>query len=867
MPTITAECALKTKLQGDEQDYRVLKFSPRLSRAYFERVYTQLAVGELPFDTSNDLLQKPPWVTAGPIRDQLGNLYIALVCQTYTERLDKRGRPVTTLCCICVPYSEWSATPVGLLPIYKEIQPYDLDSAPEQITLTLKPVEQYLTTIEVAIKRMTYERLATIAALLLDGPVALRFNSKDPPNELERLGIFDALISLLPFGCRADLAVSTWMQSATLHQIRLGLSNEGLPFSKFDSTLLRPGSRAARYYNQLTALKERHGTLKLITFLASQVRTQRFDTPEPIFDTLRSFDPAHFVLQDVRGGTAVPAEIAHILRDRTLLQNLTPDERFELQRCLLKTPSQEQLALVRSAWDDALWPDLCALGQRSLEQPTEKAMPVLTELATFARERQYLSIFLGGLLDYAAQAPTSAAPRTVVTLLHKLLDRLGPDLGDVQMSEILRNKLVMRPSLLYAFLFQSEKCGRVKEGLAWLGPKLRTPGVILFAATCGLSPNDDPPLPPLRTEMLKPMVAVDRSYARQLFELATRKGQVGPLVPTIVDWLAQDWPRDRNELLDWKQQLSPTKLDPIQLQLSEELLFRMDRLLLAFDPTAQPERLFLEWWLDFDRQTFGSRIPWLGAQVQQNGLEEPLLNWHKSLIEWGRDQNLRALNMLGLLAFLRPSGPPETDRYQHVVLSILSNFPDLRNDMAFKRDWQAYLSHSPAYLMFELNAGLDPATPIPEAAARCAHICWSDPRQIGAVVAMLKKHHYLTEEETLEDFLNHLRSALLILVQQRTAPPPKSRGNRPNKAEQANESLRQIDQIESQVLAGILQGDPMPPLARAYRDYWFEAICAHLEHGRALMAVLGLDEAQANELEALAKDFQRQIPVKKFLRF
>lgn len=312
--TVEGELALRSKLPNDDQDYRVLARSASLTPDAWERMYRQLNVGSLG-GTGATPLEQPPWITLGAFTDG-DRRYLAVIQYFRIETVDRTGRTNAALPALLLPYDEVAgAAPAlntldALLQAQWPIEPA-ADPLPRPRIELPDPADRQSQLAHLLDETIGFEFAAGVAGLLITGPVALLAPRGEAFTPVQRLDYLDALVALLPFGSRCDLACSTWMVNSSPHKMRLGFSTSArsdqqrIEWGKPPTEALAANEMAAHYARLLVELRTYLGdTATLLARLAADTTVLAFEKPESFLDCLREIDLPFVVLKDVEAGKA-----------------------------------------------------------------------------------------------------------------------------------------------------------------------------------------------------------------------------------------------------------------------------------------------------------------------------------------------------------------------------------------------------------------------------------------------------------------------------------------------------------------------------------------------------------------------------------
>lgn len=208
--TVTAEWAWRGKLPSD-RDYRLLACSAgSISPENFEAILDRFSPGTL-----EDL----PQVTVSYVGVETGHGYLGIgIHEPEDGGYDKLGRDVVFTRYFCVPYDELAAAGVTYQDMYAAFEHVKLSDG-DRATLTVEVPRR-----EPGIPTEA-PRLLPVAEMLLTGnPVCIL--EAERSRLAERLGYIDDVMSLLPYGARAEMAAATWTSSTFRgHKFRLYFSS------------------------------------------------------------------------------------------------------------------------------------------------------------------------------------------------------------------------------------------------------------------------------------------------------------------------------------------------------------------------------------------------------------------------------------------------------------------------------------------------------------------------------------------------------------------------------------------------------------------------------------------------------------------
>jgi hypothetical protein len=286
---ITAEWAWISKEPGSREDYGILACSAGhadtggLAAAYV----TGVPSSSLPADAP----VAAPWVAFGPHLAPTGRLTLSIAIQDPWENQDQAGRPIWPRRLFVCHYDEVAASRPSYQALWESVTHQKLPRADRHpVPLTISP--DLPGRVLSVIGHIGLDRVAAITTTLLDRHVAvtgtehLRLSDASAP--VDRLGVLDAIVALLPFGFRAGLSASSAVDNTVAHRIRLTLAsyaNDAQQAVDLRGDAVAPRSDVARDYLALLLDRERReGLPTIIAYLRDATAACGFDHPE---DALR----------------------------------------------------------------------------------------------------------------------------------------------------------------------------------------------------------------------------------------------------------------------------------------------------------------------------------------------------------------------------------------------------------------------------------------------------------------------------------------------------------------------------------------------------------------------------------------------------
>lgn len=206
--TVPVQWALQGKAR-DDRGFRVLACSTGdISEGNFTEILDRFAPGTL------DWL---PQVTVSyvSVKDRPG--YLSMAFHEEAGGLDRLGRDVTSTRLFCMPYQQLAAGQVSYRAMYERFERLRLPGASEP------PFPVELSRPGGTIPGDAARALPVVELLLTGNPVCIV--DAGSTSVSERLVYIDTVMSLLPYGLRAEMAAATWTSSTYRgHRFRLFFS-------------------------------------------------------------------------------------------------------------------------------------------------------------------------------------------------------------------------------------------------------------------------------------------------------------------------------------------------------------------------------------------------------------------------------------------------------------------------------------------------------------------------------------------------------------------------------------------------------------------------------------------------------------------
>ncbi|NUS53295.1 MAG: hypothetical protein HOV66_00305 [Streptomycetaceae bacterium] len=212
--TIAAEWAWHAKPGDTHGDYRVLRSSgPPADYPRFGAEIRARAIGTpLPAVRGPDAL---PWVRFDRSADGTAN---TVTWTEWSAFLDEFGRPIVGTSHYVLPGVDLALHRPALDELVQALFGIDLAEHPPQPALLTLPAPGEPR------GRQPYPLgwLASVAALLLEGPVTLVPDAADWPMR-DRVRVFDDILGLLPYPAAAAVSAATWWTASAAGSVRLAV--------------------------------------------------------------------------------------------------------------------------------------------------------------------------------------------------------------------------------------------------------------------------------------------------------------------------------------------------------------------------------------------------------------------------------------------------------------------------------------------------------------------------------------------------------------------------------------------------------------------------------------------------------------------
>jgi hypothetical protein len=773
---LIAQWARFGKRRDDTEDYRVLETSnDQLTASSYEQLIRRYLPGTPSHDAGDP--QRPdalPWVWFGPAEE--ASLGLAVLDLGEPEDKDFVGRRTDPTRYFRLAWSQLASVQPSYADLARALRPVQLPAPNgEAVSFAVESIDPR--GLADSVERLGFERIAVVAALLLEGPVAL-VNSERLTVE-ERLACLDVIAALLPYGLRADLAASTWADPTT--RLRLHFGSRARPGQRpveWSPPEVPPGPVddpvAARYLRLLHLLQRRHGTGRLVEFLAAEASALRFDPPEQALERLEELDPPFIAWNEVHDGRGDPVAVRRAL-GAAQVQNLDAAELRELVDFLLSAGNPADLEAVERHWRPELLPRLSAAVAGVLgDEPdgVAKARPYLA-----LAERQ------GGvdrlLTDMVAwQGAFDHGGRPSATQLSQQLDLLEPYLRAPAPDALpeLRETLVRQPAVVYELLARArpqESVDWARAVLAWLTGDRQPPRELrpLLAVLDGDLVAEDE---------LRALWQLGPRHVRTLLALIRGSGMLISILPAVWRWLPLLTETDElspEERQAWSDAI--VELATPGIETATQIRLDLLALLLNGRPIHGLDQVLID---DGDYLGRFHEVYWSPELAPVRPRLAALLVRYLAQLRWTQPAAL-ADNVLGLLRTVADPAPssdtPPDARHLELPPALLAEVLDLiadgiRRDAGVSelrqfQDWWSFLmKQSPRHAALARTAGeyqsIGQDNSIETVAASAAKVLLNMPEDpdaaIDTILRRLRTPPYFHDTEHFEVFLYLLRLEL-----------------------------------------------------------------------------------------------------------
>ena len=359
---VTAEWAWISKAPGSHGDYGVLASSSGLSDAggIAGTYVAGVPSSSMPTAASGG----PPWVTFGSHLTPADHQLVSVSVQDPWRGQDQALRPIWPRRFFLCRYDDLAAFRVSYRTLWDAVAPITLprpSRQPAPVPVRPQPLSQVI----LAIGNIGFNRVAAIAAALLDGPVVVTSTAdlrlEDPSATVDRLTVLDAVAALLPYGFRADASATSAVDNTIAHPMRLVLAeyaSNGQQAAPLRGPAVTPRSELARDYLAMLSDKERwEGLDVVVAHLWSATEACSFSCPETALEILDGLNRHGYKLRAARNCAESvklsrfffhddPSQVARMWRS----PEMDAQTRGKLLRPLLEAEDRDLADALREHW-------------------------------------------------------------------------------------------------------------------------------------------------------------------------------------------------------------------------------------------------------------------------------------------------------------------------------------------------------------------------------------------------------------------------------------------------------------------------------------------------------------------------------------
>jgi hypothetical protein len=608
---VTAEWAWISKAPGSHEDYGVLASSAGQTEVgSFAGAYVAgVPSSSLPADDPTC----PPWVTFGSHPTSADRQLVSVSAQDPWRGQDQALRPIWPRRFFLCWYDDLAGHQVSFRTLWGAVAPITLprpDRRPAPIALRPQPLGDLIARIDV----IGFERVAAIAAALLDGPVAVTGTADlrlaDPSAAIDRLAILDAVAALLPYGFRADASATSAVDNTIAHRMRLVLADyasNGQQTAPLRGPAVTPRSELARDYLTMLAEKEHwEGLDAVVAHLWDAASACSFGRPEAALEMLDELNRHSHKIRAAKNGAEglkltrsffydEPSRVEQMWRSPEM------DEytRGKLLRPLLEAEDQQVADTLHRHWDAVADEYVTLVNRRLDEGDVRCAMRSLTA-ARAQPDPEATDRLLRKLVD-PPSVSSENWPRGIVTRAVLLRQCPVPVPGTFAQTRaaLRRGPATEWPGQLVRELLSGELAAdppveRAAAWVSWLSGSVAgedLPGWVIALGYALAGPGDE-----MAQESIRSLIGQDAVWAAIVLSLARdrRRVHMALAIPGLADDLLsqavllatqpgqEDTRRMLADAIDvplWEQRLDPGTIAAIDAA----------RILLACAPANFPD--------------------------------------------------------------------------------------------------------------------------------------------------------------------------------------------------------------------------------------------------------------------------------------
>ncbi|MFC4908607.1 hypothetical protein [Actinomadura gamaensis] len=308
---LSAGWAVRGKTPGSYDDYGILGSGGGFGPDDYTAILDRYTLGNPPPERSGP--EALPWISLTEVVDDRGS-YLGVAIHDWTDDTDAAGRPIVRTRYGCFPYDQFVRTPVSYASLVRAVSGLGSDGfAPNALDVPAYAPEDIVRDIE---DGNWLGRAATVAALLLEGPVTI--TGADDLDHTVRLRFLDAVAALLPFGWRPGFTAATWLRGGN-STIRLTFAYQPRPGDfELDWRVAEPqppadARLAVAYAHELRRSVAHRSLLEVVAYLSTRGDSMVNVDPSRAYEMLVDLDRPALVLDRVRRNEADASEVAALL--------------------------------------------------------------------------------------------------------------------------------------------------------------------------------------------------------------------------------------------------------------------------------------------------------------------------------------------------------------------------------------------------------------------------------------------------------------------------------------------------------------------------------------------------------------------------
>lgn len=766
---IQIEWAIKTKLPDDQRDYRVLACSKeKVTEKVFEELFRKWQCGEMPLQ-SNDFDPGAPWLTFAPLVSSKDEKYYYLVLrERWTDISDSRNRRIKISECLIFPFQDIANAKMSLFDLVPLLDHHKLTSAAIQLSEgkipeNVSPISidnfqnsNYDRQILETIKYLDFAKIHGIASQLTSQPVALL----TAPNALtleDRIAILDAVLGLLPYGMRAKIPLTTWVQRDFMGGFRLNFcrSSSDSHISYVWSEIIGQriplsGEITEEYAESLSILKKNKdiGLKGVVEHLSTQTSVLEFGSSE-LLKALESLDRTGLVYAKATKAPGCLSSCLAAIRNLFFsedINNLSKNQIFELLSFLIKDLSQEDIQIFENyGWSKRFDKPVSSELERALDEYSDDQDHFDAILELVVQERQVENLFSNLMKTLSQESEVPTRERREENLIHLINSAIAVDqkMRTDTIYQWVSNERIS-DHFFYAWAIylygQAENDTDVFQRLL---QRESGRGLVPLRVVWGMSERE------LTHEMIDDVFELGSRYVGYLFRQSIDHKTLDDFVIPFVEWLLLREERSLSQrLITYINQVayqedisyaSWAALDIIRLAMSSRhVLLRLDDALTMISSLEFDE--YSKAFIRFIGYTKGDYI----RQINRN-----LTNYaQKGALSLKIQNNITAQDKLvSLLSQLRVSETGKKSSESGFVTRVVPdrNAPGLRSALASHSSMEVIANHCVQIIMNNVE-NIDDAHTLNEVMRETARV----------TLSFFRKLDYPNTSTDLQELLNHI---------------------------------------------------------------------------------------------------------------